>query len=134
MSALLYHVVHLTTGLHHTTILLHVLFIATYNRTSVQFFNSSCIRAISIPQQIEYTRLLGRPLATALVALPCTIPISFASRFSFSFNLACVLAQFRAFSFSFGRGVYPPPCSGGMLCGRGNPRGHSCLPQSCLIA
>jgi hypothetical protein len=54
MSPLLYHVVHLTTGLHHTAVILHILFIATFNTNSVQSFNSSCICAVSIPQQIAY--------------------------------------------------------------------------------
>jgi hypothetical protein len=45
MSPLLYHVVHFTTGLHHTAVILHILFIATFNTNSVQSFNSSCTRA-----------------------------------------------------------------------------------------
>jgi hypothetical protein len=50
MSPLLYHVVHFTTGLHHTAVILHILFIATFNTNSVQFFNSSCIRAVFPPR------------------------------------------------------------------------------------
>jgi hypothetical protein len=54
MSPLLYHVVHFTTGLHHTAVILHILFTATFNTNSVQSFNSSCICAVSIPQH-EYS-------------------------------------------------------------------------------
>jgi hypothetical protein len=51
MSPLLYHVVHFTTGLHHTAVPLHILFIVTFNTNSVQSFNSSCIRAVFPPRQ-----------------------------------------------------------------------------------
>jgi hypothetical protein len=46
-----------TTGLHHTAVLLYILFVATFNTTSVQSFNSSCtcvlftsLRHIAIPE------------------------------------------------------------------------------------
>jgi hypothetical protein len=53
MSPLLYHVVHFTTGLHHTAIILLTLFIATFNTNSVQSFNSSCIRAVFPLRQLQ---------------------------------------------------------------------------------
>jgi hypothetical protein len=59
MSPLLYHVVHLTTGLHHTAVPLHILSIATFSTTSVQSFNSSCVCAVSTSRHfpVQYSIL-----------------------------------------------------------------------------
>jgi hypothetical protein len=89
MSPLLYHVVHFTTGLHHTAVILHILFIATFNTNSVQSFNSSCIRAVFLTA----TKVVSEFIVTLAAGLRLLYPIVNEAAKPSCKNLSLILEQ-----------------------------------------